>query len=138
MVFDKLRPAEERYDVITFETSHKRRLKTFVGIKYMAQLFQEPNGMIRLQVSRLDRKQGISWDDLQAVKDALGYGDYDAVEVYPRTQDVVNLGNFRHLWIMKKHLDFVWRPEGNMNGWLEKYKAGNYEQCVGAPTNAAV
>jgi hypothetical protein len=92
--------------------------------------------MIRLQVGRNDRQDGISWDHLQAIKNALGYGEYDAVEVYPRQQDIVNLGNFRHLWISKHHLTFAWRPEGKMDEWLAKYQSGRYDLCVGAPSNA--
>jgi hypothetical protein len=40
----------------------------------------------------------ISWDQLQAIKNAIWGADARAVEVYPRQGDLVNSGNFRHLW----------------------------------------
>jgi hypothetical protein len=40
----------------------------------------------------------ISWDQLQAIKNAVWGADARAVEVYPRQIDLVNSGNFRHLW----------------------------------------
>lgn len=53
---------------------------------------------------------GISWDELQQIKFECGYGNHDAVEVYPRDADVVNVANMRHLWIMRDgSLPFAWR-----------------------------
>ena len=55
----------------------------------------------------LDRKLGhlmvahggtITWDQLQAIKNEVWGRDARAIEVYPRHGDVVNSGNFRHLW----------------------------------------
>ena len=40
----------------------------------------------------------ITWDQLQAVKNALWGEDARAIEVYPAKSDVVNGGNYRHLW----------------------------------------
>jgi hypothetical protein len=40
----------------------------------------------------------ITWDQLQAVKNALWGEDARAIEVFPAASDVVNSGNFRHLW----------------------------------------
>lgn len=52
---------------------------------------------------------GISWDELQQIKRECGYGDADAVEVYPSDDNVVNVANMRHLWIMAEPLQFSWR-----------------------------
>lgn len=55
-----------------------------------------------LRVWRLDRKDGISWDELQAVKnEALGEEIY-CVEIYPAQNNVVNEINMRHLWVMSE------------------------------------
>lgn len=54
-------------------------------------------------------KGNISWDDLQRLKREAGYGDVDALEVYPRDRDVVNVANVRHLWLMPDGIDFAWR-----------------------------
>ncbi len=40
----------------------------------------------------------ITWDQLQAVKTALWGAEARAIEVYPAKPDVVNGGNYRHLW----------------------------------------
>lgn len=40
----------------------------------------------------------ITWDQLQAIKAEVWGADARAIEVYPRAADVVNTGNFRHLW----------------------------------------
>lgn len=49
-----------------------------------------------------------SWETLQQLKRECGYGDHDAVEVYPRDCDVVNVANMRHLFLIDG-LPFVWR-----------------------------
>lgn len=55
-------------------------------------------------------KENITWEDLQRIKREAGYGDQDAVEVFPSDIDVVNVANIRHLWILPSgHLSFAWR-----------------------------
>lgn len=51
----------------------------------------------------------MSWEELQKIKSLCGYGHLDAVEVYPRDQDVVNTTNARHLYIMADPLPFAMR-----------------------------
>jgi hypothetical protein len=83
---------------------------------FLVQVFQE-NGIVgRLSVCRTsldgDRwRDNIAWDDLQRLKRECGYGDFDAVEVYPADADVVNDANIRHLWIMPNPLPFAWRKQ---------------------------
>ncbi|MEA3715886.1 hypothetical protein VBL48_16495 [Enterobacter hormaechei] len=84
---------------------------------FLVQEFQEGNGVIRLSVNTTSIassgrwKDGISWDALQEIKSAVGYGDRDAVEIYPRNSDVVNVANMRHLWITPEPISFAWRKE---------------------------
>lgn len=52
---------------------------------------------------------GITWDELQRIKAEAGYAQQDAVEVFPRGEDVVNVANMRHLWILAGLLPFAWR-----------------------------
>lgn len=40
----------------------------------------------------------ITWDDMQAIKNVVWGDETRAIEVYPRQSNVVNSGNFRHLW----------------------------------------
>lgn len=80
----------------------------------MVQQYDEPNGVIRLSINSTTRQgrrwaDGLTWDTLQDIKSACGYGDRDAVEVYPPRIDEVNVANMRHLWILPVPLSFVWR-----------------------------
>lgn len=54
----------------------------------------------------------ISWEEMQCIKHSLGYGPRQAVEIFPRDEDVVNVANMRHLWIL---------PEGEILpfGWIK-------------------
>lgn len=56
-------------------------------------------------------KDGITWEELQAIKAECGYASLDAVEVYPRNVDVVKAYDQRHLWILRGLLPFAWRAE---------------------------
>lgn len=83
--------------------------------RFLVQAFNERDGIVRLSICRtaLDASgewlARITWEELQAVKNGVGYAEHDAVEVYPRAQDVVNVSNMRHLWIMPEHLKYAWR-----------------------------
>lgn len=53
-----------------------------------------------LKVRRLDGKDGITWDELQAVKNEAFGEEIPCVEVYPPQNEVVNDANIRHLWVI--------------------------------------
>jgi len=64
-----------------------------------------PWGWIRhLRVRRYDGLAGISWDELQAVKNYYLGPDAQAIEIYPRAYEVVDEVNMRHLWEVPLHL----------------------------------
>ncbi|EEZ5248821.1 hypothetical protein DDM32_004372 [Escherichia coli] len=92
-----------------------KRSNVWANSYFLVQEFQEENGVIRLTVNTTSIgsfgrwKDGISWDALQEIKSAVGYGDRDAVEIYPRDYDVVNVANMRHLWITPEPISFAWR-----------------------------
>ena len=74
--------------------------------------------IVRLSINRagLDKggewQQGISWEDMQRLKREAGYGNHDAVEVFPPDDDVVNVANMRHLWILPRGaVSFAWRAD---------------------------
>lgn len=78
-----------------------------------------PNQLIRLSVNRTilgkDGRwnDGITWDELQALKGQAGYSDYSAIEIYPTNRSIVNVANMRHLWVLKEHLKMGWNiPNG--------------------------
>lgn len=56
-------------------------------------------GYIRLDIAKKDGSDGITWDELNEIKNACGFSEFDACEFYPRQRDVVNTANIRHLYI---------------------------------------
>lgn len=54
---------------------------------------------------------GIRWDDLQELKRQCGRGDRWAVECYPANDDVVNVQNMRHLFILPEAPPYAWRKD---------------------------
>lgn len=95
--------------------SDPTRFAVYRSKRFLVQVFNERDGIVRLSICRaaLDASgewlARITWEELQTIKNAVGYEDSDAVEVYPRTQDVVNVSNMRHLWVMPEPLRFAWR-----------------------------
>jgi hypothetical protein len=90
----------------------------WVSSDYLVQVYADSNpvypGLLRLSVSRTKLGadaswiDGVAWDELQAIKAAVGYGDRYAIEVYPRDEDLVNVANMRHLWILPEPLSIGW------------------------------
>lgn len=84
---------------------------------FLVQVYNEPWPVVaRLSVIRSslkpdgDWKEDITWEELQRLKREAGYGDFDAVEVYPPDADVVNVANLRHLWVFPAgYMPFAWR-----------------------------
>lgn len=95
------------------KTSGATRLKVFRSSEFLVQVFSEPSGFIRISVNCVAQrhgvwKDGITWDQLREIKKAIGYGDLCAVELYPPEKDVVNVANFRHLFILQSAPPFMW------------------------------
>lgn len=72
---------------------------------YLAALFDEGKGQARICIHKtslkLDGKwcDGITWDELMAVKRGIGLGEAWAVEVFPPDSENVNEANMRHLFL---------------------------------------
>jgi hypothetical protein len=92
-------------------------LRVFRSKNFLVQEYVAPApAIVRLSVNRTglgkggEWKQDIPWEDLQRLKREVGFGDHDAVEVFPPDTDVVNVANMRHLWILAPGtLAFAWR-----------------------------
>lgn len=68
--------------------------------EFSAALFLQ-SGYRRLSIARADDVQRpLSWEELMQVKRDCGFGDCDALEVYPRDSDIFNTGNVRHLYLV--------------------------------------
>lgn len=86
------------------------RSRTFLVQKYLA----PAPAIARLSVLRTtldgDRwADQITWDELQQVKNEVGYFAHTAVEIYPPMRDVVNVANIRHLWVLGEPLPYAWK-----------------------------
>lgn len=92
-------------------------LRVWRSRDFLVQEYAEATpALVRLSVLRttLDPKvgrwvDGITWDELQSIKAQCGYGQQDALELYPSDADVVNVANLRHLWVMAFPVSFAWR-----------------------------
>lgn len=93
----------------------------YVSRHFMVQLFHEGNAeypnLIRLSVNRIRANvkgwiENITWEELQEIKAELGFANKYAIEIYPRAQDVVNVANMRHLWLLETPLSIGWFGKG--------------------------
>jgi len=96
---------------------YPKLLKAWRSQRYAVQLYDEMNtmpGLLRLSICRAQWhhygswKDGLTWDELQDIKRECGYGNVYAVEVYPRDRDLINVANFRHLWLLAVPLPIGW------------------------------
>jgi hypothetical protein len=92
------------------------RLKMFASKHFMVHVMAVSDGIVRLAVSRNcfnekgdDYAENITWDELLEIKRQVGMADKYAIEIYPPEQDIVNLSNHRHLWVLDKPLDIGWK-----------------------------
>ena len=82
-------------------------------VQHLAHSNSEYPDMVHLAINRIKRNQhgwleNISWDDLNSIKQELGYGDWWGIEIYPEDAKLVNVANLRHLWILPKRLNIGW------------------------------
>jgi hypothetical protein len=87
----------------------KRPEACFRNRHFLAMLTMDDCGgvpYLRLTVNRTELtndggfKDGITWDELMAVKRGIGFADLWMTEVYPPDEDIVNVGNMRHLFLV--------------------------------------
>lgn len=71
---------------------------------------------IRLSINKIEINKkgtrwqdGITWDEIQNIKNKLGYRDMCALEVYPPEDDKVDVANIRHIFIVKNAPPFMWK-----------------------------
>ena len=91
-----------------------KRLEVWRSRNFLVQVIDEGELGVRLTVNRTamrpdgEWEDAITWDELQAIKREIGYGDYYAIEVYPKDADLVDLANMRHLWVPLEDLPYGW------------------------------
>ncbi|MEF1310704.1 hypothetical protein QTO01_11405 [Vibrio mytili] len=85
----------------------------FQSPQYLVQVFNERDGIVRLSINSVKHrngiwKDGLTFDELQSIKKAVGFGDSCAIEVYPEDNNLVNDANMRHLWVLPERPAFAW------------------------------
>ena len=92
-------------------------LKIWRNKDYLVQLYKNGN-WLRLSINRSKYDPvrdcwygNISWDELMIIKGAVGFDDYDAIEIYPKKDDIIYVTYMRHLFIIPENitLDCIWR-----------------------------
>lgn len=108
-------PAELWPLAITRVPEDTRPIRVLRSREFLVQVFRAPSPvLVRISVNRTavtgDRwTDNIPWDDLQGIKNQVGYPMHDAVEIFPVSTDVVNVANMRHLWVLDQPVGFAWR-----------------------------
>ena len=98
------------------DLENPNRIEVMLSRKYMVQIFDEQNGAIRISCNRtsIDQfgqwEENLTWDELMEIKRQAGYGDRYAVEVLPEDENIVNVANIRHIWIMPRPI-VGWRKK---------------------------
>jgi hypothetical protein len=83
--------------------------------RFLVQVYDAGGGKYRLSVCRTEInnkgewQDNITWEELQEIKNQCGFSHLDAIEIYPRQADVVNVANMRHLWVLPIQIAFAWR-----------------------------
>lgn len=82
-------------------------LRVWMSNEYMAVLYrQNMDGKERLTINRTRKgangkyRDGITWDELQRIKNECLGEDVWCAEMYPAQADVINIQNQRHLWVL--------------------------------------
>jgi hypothetical protein len=84
-------------------------LEVWRSRRWVVQVYAVPGGGSRISVQRTNGADGITWDELMAVKREIGRGAEVAVELYPPDHLVVNVANMRHLWTVPEMPVWAWR-----------------------------
>jgi hypothetical protein len=91
-----------------------KRVEVWLSRKYLVQVFEEAEGVLRVSVNRTTMRadgrweENLVWDEMQEIKRQIGRADSYAVEVFPRDRDIVNVANMRHMWILPSPLSIGW------------------------------
>lgn len=87
--------------------------RTWVSRDFLVSLYDDPT-CLRMTVCRtqVDNSgnwvDGITWDELESIKEIIGYGDMWGLEVYPPSDSIVNVANMRHIFLFPNKPEFAW------------------------------
>jgi hypothetical protein len=99
------------------DMGNPRPLQVWRSYDFLIRIFPEDMGAARITVNRArlddngDWMDGISWDQLQSIKNRCGFADREAMEIYPVAGSEVK-HNMRHLWVMPEWMKIRWTWRG--------------------------
>lgn len=113
---DKLEPlTREDCKNITGIEPPEQLIKAYMSKEFLVQLYQEKNKPLRITINKTtvtstgNWEDNITWDEIQKIKNEIGFENKDCVEIYPAEKNIVNVANMRHIWVMEDLLDFSWK-----------------------------
>lgn len=80
--------------------------------RFLVQIWQQEGYPTCLKINRtqLDSQgqyqDGITWDEMQEIKNAVGFADQDFIEVFPKVEHFAYNYNIRHLWLLEPGQDY--------------------------------
>lgn len=90
---------EDDGENVTIRKDHHASDDLTAGLSYQVDtMFFKGHQLIHLKVWKHDGTDGITWDQLQAVKNEAVGENVEMLEVYPAERDLVNEVNRRHLF----------------------------------------
>lgn len=107
--FKMVEVPQSQWHCITEGNTRNDLLKVFKSERFLVQV-RKQNDAIRLSVNKVKYAivngkihwvDGITWDELQEIKDQCGFRDTWLCEYYPPKDNIVNVANIRHLWVMR-------------------------------------
>jgi hypothetical protein len=105
-------------------TDNSRVLKVFFNENFLVQIIKDGD-FNRISVNKTKYNlikgkpvwiDGITWDELQEIKNSIGYADKWCVECFPPDEHVVNVAPIRHLWVLDKPPAFGWKKGNELSG----------------------
>lgn len=97
-------------------------VKVFKSEDYMVQVYKDEDGIERLSISSCwykfngfmepTWKDQFTWDELQLIKNSIGYKNKWLVECYPPVENTVNIANIRHLFVLNEKPSYAFTKKG--------------------------
>lgn len=100
-------------DISTIEHDGKMPERAWTSRQFVVSMYVEES-CLRMTVCRtaIDNSGNwvdkITWDELMSIKEEIGYGDMWGLEVYPPSDQVINVASMRHVFLFPDKPDFAW------------------------------
>jgi len=107
--FKMIEVPRDKWDSVRDGNSKADLLKVFKSDRFLVQVRMH-NDVVRICVNKVKWTNvggkpiwadGITWDELQEIKDQCGFRDTWLCEYYPPRDKIINVANIRHLWVLR-------------------------------------